>query len=194
MFNFFKKKSSQEQVERTAIIKSSIEAFQNRPVYKKLTKEIIDTTPDADLEQLVLDVIFQLIKQSGKELFDAVKNLSLGQKILYTTWLVEVEVTNGGFNQFYYNFSRIFAEVAVEHFRTFGAVKFADLMGKANKIYSSIKTDLEEKNDGTAESFSKSYQNNLLNDLDTEFYALYSEEDLNKLRIAYIRSHIKEFI
>ncbi len=135
-----------------------------------------------------------MIGQSGKEEFEAVKDLSVGQRASYAVWLVEAEVNNGGFNQFYHNSSGVFAEMDTEAFRIFGAAKFADLMEKANKLYSSIKPELEKKLDGSMESFSKSYEDNPLNDLDTEFYALYSEENLNKLRIDYIRSHINEFI
>lgn len=194
MFNFFKKKSSGEQERKVQLMESSIEAFQNRPMYTKLTKEIIDSTPDNVLEQLVFDTISQIIGDSGEEELDAVKNLNTGQRAFYSVWLVEAEVNNGGFNQFYENQSGIFAETAVEGFRTFGAIKFADLMERANKLYSSIKLDIKKKLDGSLESFSESYKDNPLNDLDTEFYALYSEENLNELRISYIRSHVNEFI
>jgi hypothetical protein len=43
------------------------------------------------------------------------------------------------------------------------------------------------------ESFSESYKDNPLNDLDTEFYELYKSEKIGDLRIKYIRDNITEF-
>ena len=189
MFNFFKKKKKMDEM-----IKKSVEAFKNRPVYLKLNKEIIDGTSDDFIEQLIFDNICQIVGAANKDEFEAVKDLTIGQRASYSVWCVEAEVNNGGFNQFYFNSSGQFAQLAVEGFRTFGANKFAALMEKANSIHSEIKDDLGKFNDGTVEGFSKSYENNALNDLDTQFFALYKEEEISKLRINYSRSHIQEFI
>ena len=65
---------------------------------------------------------------------------------------------------------------------------------RANKIYLENKERLEEFDDGTMESFSESYKDNPLNDLDTEFYNLYDSEKIGELRIKYIRENKNEFI
>lgn len=41
--------------------------------------------------------------------------------------------------------------------------------------------------DGTIEGFSKSYDENPLNDFDTEFYELYQTENLQQIQVDYIR-------
>ena len=84
-------------------------------------------------------------------------------------------------------------EMAVAGFELFGAKKHADLMRRANKIYTENRERLEEFDDGTMESFSESYKENPLNALDEEFYELSNSESLNQLRIAYIRQHPSEF-
>lgn len=61
-------------------------------------------------------------------------------------------------------------------------------------IYNEIKEDLEKYNDGTTESFSESYDENPLNDLDEKFYKLYADEPLSQIKIRYIRDNIKEFV
>ena len=48
-------------------------------------------------------------------------------------------------------------------------------------------------NDGTIESFSKSYENNPLNELDDEFIKMYEKESLEKLCVQYIRENARYF-
>ncbi len=159
-----------------------------------MTKEILDSVEDIYLEQTIIDGIYRLISMSRDGELNAVEELSPGQRALYVTWLVEGEVNNGGFNQFYFNSSGQFSGMAVDGFRLFGANKFADLMQRANTTYESIKDDLQKFNDGTIESFSKSYENNPLSEIDRLFYQIYQEENLSQFRIKYIRSHTEEFV
>ena len=53
---------------------------------------------------------------------------------------------------------------------------------------------LSKFKDGTLESFSKSYEDNPLNDFDNEFYELDKNENISQLRIKYIKSNKAEFI
>ena len=167
--------------------------FMNRPIYKKLTVEILGSKEDNDIEQIVMDNIFELIGDNYEKEFQNFRKLTKGQQAMFSVWWVEAEVNNGGFNQFYFNSSGQYAKMAVEGFELFGATKFADLMRRANNIYIENKDNLERFNDGTIESFSESYQDNPLNVLDDEFYELHNTESLNELRIKYIRENIAEF-
>ncbi|MCB9334947.1 MAG: DMP19 family protein [Flavobacteriales bacterium] len=161
------------------------EEFNNRPIYKNLTQEIIDTISDDNLIQTVYDNI---------ELIGDEKKLSNGQKAIYSIWWVEAEVNNGGFNQFYFNSSSKYSQMAYDGFKLIGAVKFAELMNTANNLYEENKEELAKYDDGTLQGFSDSYDDNPLNELDTKFYKLYDEEDLYALQIKYIRSNVNEFI
>ena len=108
--------------------------------------------------------------------------------------MLQAEVNNGGFNQFYYNSSGQFSEMAKDGLEYIGAEKFFELVEKANKTYSNIKDALESKDDGTIESFSESYENNPLNDFDDKFYELEESENLDSLQIVFIRENKEEFI
>jgi hypothetical protein len=179
-----------QQIERFASI-GSTKDIQN---HTKLTKEFLDTIPDELLNQIIFnDIIYTLGNDYQKE-FENFKKLSKGQQTIYSTSNVEFEVYNGGFNQYYINSSGQYAEVAVIGFETLGAIKFAELMKKANKIYNSIKNDLDKFNDGTAESFIESYKNNPFDNLDSKFYDLNDPEELSRFRIKYIRKNVNEFI
>jgi len=175
-------------------ISQSIEAFKNRPIYKTLTPDLIAKIKDEELEQVVFDNISVQMKDDGREEKEIVQSLTSGQRAVYVTVIIEGEVSNGGFNQFYYNPSGQLADMGEESFKTLGAGPFAELMNRANSTYSEIKSDLDKFNDGTIEGFSKSYENNPLNDLDSIFYKLSEEESLNQLRIKYIRNNVKEFV
>jgi hypothetical protein len=172
---------------------NSVDDFMNRPVYKELTTEIIDSIDDNDLEQAVIDNIYEQVGSDYEKDFENAQKLTKGQQAMFSVWWVEAEVNNGGFNQFYFNSSGQYAQMAVEGFELFGATNFADLMRRANQIYIENKERLEEFDDETMESFSESYKDNPLNPLDEEFYQLYNSESLNQLRIAYIRKHPTEF-
>ena len=174
MFNPFKKKKS--EIEKFMDESSlRIQEFLNRPIYKKLTKEIIESTPDENLLQLIFDNVAEIIKDKNE--LDTLKKLSIGQQAHYSVWIVEGEVNNGGFYQFYQNLNGEFAPMAIEGFKIFGAFKHAELMEKAHKLADSFESGI----DG-------------LPDLDTIFYSLEKEENLERLRIYFIRQHIDQFI
>jgi hypothetical protein len=174
--------------------KNSIDEFNNRKIYKNLTSKILDSIADDKLEQAIMDNIDTKFQDGEQYTLDKISELTNGQKAIFSTWWLEAEVNNGGFNQFYFNSSGQFAEMAEVGFMTIGAEKFSELTKRANKIYSENKQRLEEFDDGTMESFSESYKDNPLNDLDTEFYNLYDSEKIGELRIKYIRENKNEFI
>ena len=75
-----------------------------------------------------------------------------------------------------------------------GAAQFAELVEKANRTYSEIKDELEAKDDRITESFSESYEDNPLNELDDRFYELEESENLDSLQIMFIRKNKEDFI
>lgn len=174
-------------------VSRSIEKFKNRPIYKTLTAEIISSVNDNELGQTIFDSIATNLSpdQDEKEI---VKTMTTGQRAIYVTWIVEAEVNNGGFNQFYFNPSGELAAMTEDAFKTIGAIRFAELARMANELYESIKDDLKEYDDGTVERFSESYQDNPLNDLDGKFYELYKDEPLQNMKVKYIRENLGEFI
>jgi hypothetical protein len=185
--------SNKTEFEWDEMLEKSFEDFKNRKIYKSLTVEILESIPDEKLEQTIIDNIYELIGSDYENELENVKKLSLGQQAFFSIWTLEAEVNNGGFNQFYFNSSGQYAKMAEIGFRRIGAQRFSELTARANKIYDDTKERLEEFNDGTIESFSESYEDNPLNELDTEFYELYEHEKIGELRIKYIRDNLAEF-
>jgi hypothetical protein len=189
---------SKEKEEIKKQIDQSLEDFMQRPIYSVVTTGILDTISDDKLEQTIIDNIFSKIEtiDSYEDQYEVIKSLSRGRQAIFATWVLEAEVNNGGFNQYFYNFasSGQYAEEARDGFRHINAIKHSELTQKAMNIVLKDAKRLSKFKDSTLESFSESYENNPLNPLDSEFYTLNQFEDTSKLRIKYIRDHITEFV
>jgi hypothetical protein len=181
-------KETEEQLSK------SIEAFKNRPIYKELTEQNIDTISDDNLLQVVFDNLSEKQPADYKKEYETVMSWNMSRQAIYMIWALEAEVNNGGYNQFYFNSSGQFYKYLPKALRLVGANKFADLTERANKTFEKENDRITKHQDGTIEGFSKSYEDNPLNDFDTEFYELYKSENLQQIQVDYIRKNKKEFI
>ncbi len=188
------KEHSSESDTLNETIKSTIHDFANRPIHKNLTGQIIDTTSDAKLLQIVVDNLTEKLPEDYTNEYQTVLGWTKSQQAIYIIWSLEAEVNNGGYNQFYVNSSGQFAELAPEALKLIGAFKFSDLTARANKLYKKENDKIIKHQDGTLKGFSESYDDNPLNKIDDEFYSLYKKEDLYQLQIDYIRNHKEDFI
>ncbi|MDR0507749.1 MAG: DMP19 family protein [Dysgonamonadaceae bacterium] len=171
---------------------SSEDKYLNIPVYKYLTVEIIDSLPDENFLLIINNQLQRKLPEDYKKEFEIVMSWNKSQQAIYMIWWLEAEVNNGGFNQFYENSSGQYAEYLPDALRLIGAVKFADLVERANKVYLENYEQITKEIDGTLEGFSKSYEDNPLNEFDAEFYKY--EEPLYDLQVKYIKAHKQDFI
>lgn len=197
LFNFFacSGQTGQDNANAPAdtLDSESVQDFMNRPIYKELTEDIIDTTPDDQLLQTVFDNLAEKIPQDYSKEYETVLTFTKAQQAIYVIQCLEAEVDNGGFNQFYFNSSGKFAKLVPDALRLIKANKFADLVTMANETYERKKTIITKDQDGTLEGFSKSYNNNPLSGFDDKFYNLEKIEDLQQLQINFIRSNKTDF-
>lgn len=175
-------------------IAKSVEAFRNRRIYQHLSIPDIDSIAYENLIQTVFDNLCEQLSPDFREEYETVLGWTDAQQAIYVIWVLEAEVNNGGFNQFYFNSSGQYAELLPKALNLIGAPKFADLVVRANRVYEREKEDITRRQDGTIEGFSKSYENNPLNALDNEFFKLYDEEDLQKLQVEFIRKNKSDFV
>ncbi|MBB1643018.1 DUF4375 domain-containing protein [Sphingobacterium sp. UME9] len=158
-----------------------------------LTEQIIDTTSDDMLLEVVYDNLFRKLSAAYDKEYEIVLSWNKSRQAIYMISRLEAEVNNGGYNQFYFNSSGQFAAALPEALKLVGATKFADLTERANSTFEKEKSKITEDQDGTVEGFSKSYENNPLNKFDEEFYKLNDVENLQKIQVDYIRKNKKEF-
>ncbi|MDR7210123.1 DUF4375 domain-containing protein [Flavobacterium piscis] len=172
----------------------SIDEFKNRPIYKKLTEQIIDSTSDDNLLQVVFDYLSQKQSADYKNEFETVMSWNKSKQAIYMIWALESEVNNGGYNQFYFNSSGQFYKYLPDALKLVGANKFTELTKRANETFEKENPKITQHQDGTIEGFSKSYEDNPLNKFDNEFYKVYETENLQQLQVDFIRKHKTKFI
>ncbi len=186
-------KKSKDDESNMSDFDKSMDEFRNRKIYTKLNSDLLQTISDDKLEQTIIDYISSKFNEDYSNDYQIVTSLSPGLKAVYSTWILEAEVNNGGFNQFYWNSSGQFAKEAEAGLSLIGASEHFELMKAANEIHEKEKEKMQKyKDQGTLNAFSESYKETKLNTIDDKFYDL--REDLSELRIKYIRSNIDEFL
>ena len=172
----------------------SFEVFKNRPIHKELTEQIIDTTSEDNLLQVVFDNLSEKQSTDYENEYETVMSWNKSRQAIYMIWVLEAEVNNGGYIQFYFNSSGQFYKHLPDVLKLVGANKFADLTKRANDTFEKENSKITQHQDRTLEGFSKSYDDNPLNQYDDEFYDLYKTENLQQIQVDYIRNNKKEFI
>lgn len=157
------------------------------PHIPRAVSQPLSAISDENVEQAIADYAFQKLEGKSDREREIVNGFSPGVRALFVTWVVEGEVNNGGFNQYYWNTSGQYAGEADKAFEFFGAKKHAELMREANRIHSEEAATMEEyRKRGTLQDFSDSYKATKLGPLDERFYRI--DENLSALRLAKIRS------
>jgi hypothetical protein len=184
--------SGKESPKMDKDIAASIESFDNRTTFTTLDPATLRSIPDIQVEQAIIDYVLHKLGDDYEREAEVVAGFPEGIRATYLTWLVEAEVSNGGFNQYYFNTDGKFASEAVAAFEYFGASEHAALMREANAIRAQEAAEMAKfKEKGTIEAFSESYKETKLGPLDERFYKL--TENLSQLRIARIRQVPEQF-
>ena len=160
---------------------------------KEFNVKLLRSIKDEKLEQAVLDYIFSKIAAQPKRLREVIQALPPGFRVFYFTWLVESEVMNGGFNQYFWNASAQFAEQTPAALEAIGDSEAAAIVRNAVRTaMAEAATRQAFKQAGTLEAFSESYKHTKLHEFDGPFVE--RAEKFPALRIQYIRQHEQAFV
>ena len=193
IFLFLSCNSNPNKIDRN--MTPSIEAYENRKIYRELTVAIIDSIEDMQLLQVVFDNLSEQLPKDYSKHYDFITlKFNSSQQAIYLSWWLEAEVNNGGFNQYFANTDGQYAELLPSLLNKMKAYKISNLVKDANLIYNKHYQSITQNQDGTVEEFSKSYEDNPLNDLDNKFYKLYESENLTQKQIDFIRNHKEDFV
>ena len=164
------------------------EAFANRRIYTELTPEILADIPDDKLEQAVVDFIDYKVAGRESQRRDILAALGPGFRAVDATWWAEIEVTSGGFRQYFRNTRGQFAADAVQGFRLMGAAGLASVMEEA------ITIAIEEQalSQPVGQSSGQSRGQDRYRPLDQRFVE--QSRDLGPRRVALIRARPKLFV
>jgi hypothetical protein len=165
-------------------------SWRNPP--RSVSLEDIANAPDEKVWQLIFLCQVARVGGSALQQYEIVKAWSPGLRMLYATQVVDDEVSNGGFNQFFFNSSGQFAEEAVEGFQLIGASARADIVARAiQQFFKDAPALRPYHQQRTMEAFMESYSHT---DLGTFDQAWYEAPEFFSARTAYIRAHPLEFV
>jgi hypothetical protein len=164
------------------------EAFANRKIYTDLDPDILAQIPDDKLEQAVIDFIDHKVAGRESRRRDILSVLGPGFRAVDATWWAEIEVTGGGFRQYFRNTRGQFAADAVQGFRLMGAPALAALMEQA------ITIAIEEQalSQPVGQSSGPGRAQDRYHPLDQQFAEM--AHGLSAKRVALIRARPKLFV
>ncbi|WP_460938215.1 DMP19 family protein [Spirosoma humi] len=170
--------------------------FKNRPIYRTLTEQIIDTTSDEKLVQVVFDNLTEKLPTSytEEEEYETIRGWNKSRQAIYMIWLLESEVNNGGYNQFYANSGGQYSKYLPSALKLVGADRLADLTQRANEVFKKENEKSSDSQDSTTTENSKPYPDYLFKRFDNDFYEIAQVDSLNQVQVDFIRSHKGKFI
>jgi len=151
----------------------------------------LDTLPDNELIYAVLEYVFKKVGDDAENRLELLNALPEGLRAFFAVWLVDSEVKNGGFSQYFWNRGDGGAAIAVFGFRLLGAEDHAALMEEAIEVRErerAVMSPFVAK--GTLEAFSESTKHTKLFPLDMRYYGL---PDIEPALIRFIRAHAELF-
>jgi hypothetical protein len=99
--------------------------------------------PESDAYMPLIDIVYES-EQGNRSTYDA---LTGGQQMLWATMLLEGEVNNGGFNQYFFNTEGMYLEDAIRGFETFGSPAHAKLARQARNAYTKDRERINDARD-----------------------------------------------
>jgi len=157
-----------------------------------LTPERIGRLSDRQLERAVVDSVLARIGTRYDREAEIVRSLPRGARMVYATWLLEAEVGDGGFVQYFWNTAGRLAEEALAGYRLIGARQHARVLEQVLAAYRKEAPRWQSFHArGTPEALRELYDHTELGGFDEAFRGL--SEDAVGLRARYIRAHREEF-
>lgn len=157
----------------------------------------VDGLDDASLAWAVIEPLWDSVDLSkAKAVLTLLSHVTPGQRALIAVDLCQKEVRNGGFRQFLENNTGLLAEEALKGFRLIGAHPYGDLLEKVLAIFPRGQVPINRSaRMKLLRAVPEGRRFQLFDSLDEQFYGLLgsSENDLEKFRAKYVRTHPDEF-
>ncbi len=166
--------------------KSQLE-FQFTPPSKlsNLSPESLASVSDDEIESVLVGYVLDHSVQ-GTDEPEAIAGLPAPLQAWYVAFVVDAEVLNGGFNQFFFNSSGALAHLAPSAFAQIGIPEAGDLVTQAVELLEAHGPALEAADEaGTIEAFMETYIDQPFGELD-ERYGV-REEQWRLARIRFLR-------
>src|SRR5579884_2379365 len=138
-----------------------------------LTLDLLASLSADDVAGEIVQHVELRLKAPGIDRDAIVGLLPAGTAAIYTTWLVDVEVNNGGFNQFFFNPYGKLAGHALAGYELLGAEDYAAVMRAAIATHEAERARLLSLYEArTPEAFAQSNRITELREIDQRYYSL----------------------
>jgi hypothetical protein len=150
--------------------------------------------PAGEGVDLLHAIVTGLESQMGEDLAqeaEVLDDATRGQAAIYALWVVDGEVNNGGFEQFFFNSSGALMDEAIAGADLVGARAQGRILRQAASVYpgGDVPEDREER-DRILQSLAASAERTL-GSLDGRWYA--GDRELERRMVAYVEAHPDEF-
>jgi hypothetical protein len=164
----------------------SIRKWEARPRYGELSPGVLAAVPDHMLEQTVVDFVLAHGVWRDEDLVALLRSLPEGFGIAYTSWVLDAEVANGGFHQYFWNTEGNYVDLVTRAVARLGSAEHVHTLTEAIRIFRAEgKADVAHLDEREQlERFSASAQASDLGPLDSRWYEL---GDLAAARVRFIR-------
>jgi hypothetical protein len=163
--------------------------------YEKIDRDVMAAIPDNLLASTMFDHIWLKVNKDYKRTPQVLQELPSGFSLVYHLLILDGEIGNGGFNQYFFNGLDSNAEQQLEALRLIEATKHQKVFQEAFRIHDEEKQNAELQRrytERTIESFFSTYGTTMLEKCDKEWYAL--DEEFNALLVQFIRKHPELFV
>ena len=175
--------------EKLAELRKQSEAL---PRPTNLLGETLRSINDKDLDFALSWYVTERIRLSGGSREEVLSEQPAPLQSFYLVWLLEAEVFNGGFNQYFWNVSPELVEGTQDALLQIGATEVLELFRHAlsqGKQESAKRNALKTRQ--SLEAFTESYQHSKLEEYDSLFVKVATELPIK--RIAYVRANEANF-
>jgi hypothetical protein len=159
--------------------------------FQRLTPELLRQLPNEDLPLAIQNYVFLQIGDDVDREAEILASLPPGVRAIYSAFILDAEVSNGGFNQFFWNSSHRRIQNVVEGLEFLKAADHAALLQQAMATAVAERERLMPYHvEGSIQAFSGSFREGIFDDLDARYYGL---PDLSDILARTIRAHPERY-
>ena len=167
--------------------------FELPPTPTALTLDVLAQTPDDILESVILNYVLSLTSARPDDELLILGTLPAGLRAHYLAFLVDIEVLNGGFNQYFFNSSGLHGPATPAAFQHLGMPQAAEIMTTALRLYAEAEAGLDDARDeGTMDAFMDTYEDDPFELVDDAYCD--SQDAFREARLRFIREHPEQFV
>lgn len=153
----------------------------------ELTLKKLGSTETEKLSELICD--YMSWREPRDIDSESLSQFTYPMQVTYSSHNAEMDILNGGFEQYFYNSYGVHSHIALDGFRVIGAPKAAELLAKAMELKKADEIKSLPQEDRTLESFSTIYTDEEMTRLGEQFGQ--NDEVLETLRSIYLSKNLK---